>query len=111
MRLDSDDAGKRWLTLGIGGASVRQTHNGGVVDADTMQRRGRRRIGRACMSGSSDVRQARRRDGRRARGGVEPSYEALTATRDLLIAVPDVTAAVEVLAGRKPPQAAVPAIR
>ena len=44
-------------------------------------------------------------------GGVEPSDEALTATRDLLIAVPDATAAVEVLAGRADPAAAVPAIR
>ena len=44
-------------------------------------------------------------------GGIEPSYEALTATRDLLIAVPDATAAVEVLAGRADPAAAVPAIR
>ncbi|HEX2283724.1 MAG TPA: maleylpyruvate isomerase N-terminal domain-containing protein [Mycobacterium sp.] len=44
-------------------------------------------------------------------GGVEPSVTALTATRDLLIAVPDATAAVEVLAGRKPPEKAVPAIR
>ncbi|KUH99294.1 maleylpyruvate isomerase N-terminal domain-containing protein [Mycobacterium sp. IS-3022] len=44
-------------------------------------------------------------------GGVEPSTEALTATRDLLIAVPDPTAAVEVLAGRSTPEAAVPAIR
>jgi mycothiol maleylpyruvate isomerase-like protein len=44
-------------------------------------------------------------------GGVEPSHEALTATRDLLIAVPDATAAVEVLAGRAAPSAVVPAIR
>ena len=44
-------------------------------------------------------------------GGVEPSVEALTATRDLLIAVPDATAAVEVLAGRAPAETAVPAIR
>jgi uncharacterized protein (TIGR03083 family) len=44
-------------------------------------------------------------------GGVEPSDEALTATRDLLIAVPDVTAVVEVLAGRAAPEIAVPAIR
>jgi uncharacterized protein (TIGR03083 family) len=44
-------------------------------------------------------------------GDVEPSDEALTATRDLLIAVPDATAAVEVLAGRAAPEAAVPAIR
>jgi uncharacterized protein (TIGR03083 family) len=44
-------------------------------------------------------------------GGVEPSHEALTATRDLLIAVPDAKAAVEVLAGRAAPETAVPAIR
>jgi uncharacterized protein (TIGR03083 family) len=44
-------------------------------------------------------------------GGVERSDEALTATRDLLIAVPDATAAVEVLAGRAAPETAVPAIR
>jgi hypothetical protein len=44
-------------------------------------------------------------------GGVEPSAAALVAARDLLIAVPDPTAAVEVLAGRAAPDAAVPAIR
>jgi hypothetical protein len=44
-------------------------------------------------------------------GGVAPSDLALAATRDLLIAVPDPTAAVEVLAGRTAPQAAIPAIR
>jgi uncharacterized protein (TIGR03083 family) len=44
-------------------------------------------------------------------GGVEPSAEALTATRDLLIAVPDATAVIEVLAGRRPAEDAVPAIR
>lgn len=44
-------------------------------------------------------------------GGVEPSPEALTATRDLLIAVPDATAAVEVLAGRAALHTALPAIR
>jgi len=44
-------------------------------------------------------------------GGVEPSPEAVAATRDLLIAVPDATAAVEVLAGRIPATSAVPAIR
>jgi uncharacterized protein (TIGR03083 family) len=44
-------------------------------------------------------------------GGVEPSPVALTATRDLLIAVPDPTAAVEVLAGRANPAVVVPAIR
>ncbi|HET6732252.1 maleylpyruvate isomerase N-terminal domain-containing protein [Mycobacterium sp.] len=44
-------------------------------------------------------------------GGVEPSAEALSATRDLLIAVPDATTAIEVLAGRRPAEDAVPAIR
>ena len=44
-------------------------------------------------------------------GGVQPSEEALTAIRDLLIAVPDPTAAIEVLTGRAAPAAAVPAIR
>jgi hypothetical protein len=44
-------------------------------------------------------------------GGVQPSEKALTATRDLLIAVPDPTAAIEVLTGRAAPAAAVPAIR
>jgi len=44
-------------------------------------------------------------------GGVQPSRQALAATRDLLIAVPDPTAAIEVLAGRADPAAAVPAIR
>lgn len=44
-------------------------------------------------------------------GGVEPSPQALAATRDLLISVPDATAAVEVLAGRAAPERAVPAIR
>lgn len=44
-------------------------------------------------------------------GGVEPSPQALAATRDLLISVPDATAAVEVLAGRAAPKNAVPAIR
>ncbi|WP_233272077.1 hypothetical protein [Mycolicibacterium smegmatis] len=43
-------------------------------------------------------------------GGVEPSGAALTATRDLLVAVPDPVAIVEVLAGRREPAAAVPAI-
>jgi hypothetical protein len=42
-------------------------------------------------------------------GGVEPSPEALAATRDPLIAVPDPTAAIEVLAGRADPAVAVPA--
>ncbi|MGV0816175.1 hypothetical protein ABQF34_29840 [Mycolicibacterium boenickei] len=44
-------------------------------------------------------------------GGVVPSAVALAATRDLLIAVPDPTATVEVLAGRTASQAAVPVIR
>ncbi|WP_101949691.1 maleylpyruvate isomerase N-terminal domain-containing protein [Mycobacterium sp. 3519A] len=44
-------------------------------------------------------------------GGITPSPQALTATRDLLIAVPDPVDAVEVLAGRSAPAAAVPAIR
>jgi uncharacterized protein (TIGR03083 family) len=44
-------------------------------------------------------------------GGVQPSEEALSATRDLLIAIPDPAAAIEVLAGRADPAAAVPAIR
>ncbi|MGE2725134.1 maleylpyruvate isomerase N-terminal domain-containing protein [Mycolicibacterium pulveris] len=44
-------------------------------------------------------------------GGVEPSPEALAATRDLLVAVPDATAAVEVLAGRAPFDTALPVIR
>jgi uncharacterized protein (TIGR03083 family) len=44
-------------------------------------------------------------------GGVQPSRQALAATRDLLIAVPDPIAAIEVLAGRADPAAAVPAIR
>ncbi len=44
-------------------------------------------------------------------GGVAPSDEALIATRELLIAVPDPVAAVEALAGRVPAAAAVPAIR
>jgi hypothetical protein len=44
-------------------------------------------------------------------GGVQPSEAALTATRDLLIAVPDPTAAIEVRTGRADPAGAVPAIR
>jgi uncharacterized protein (TIGR03083 family) len=44
-------------------------------------------------------------------GGVQPSEQALAATRDLLIAVPDPAAAIEVLAGGSDPAAAVPAIR
>jgi hypothetical protein len=44
-------------------------------------------------------------------GGVRPSEQALAATRDLLIAIPDPIAAIEVLAGRADPASAVPAIR
>ena len=44
-------------------------------------------------------------------GGAQPSEQALAATRDLLIAVPDPIAAIEVLAGRADPASAVPAIR
>ena len=44
-------------------------------------------------------------------GGVEPSEQALAATRDLLVAVPDPRATVEVLAGRAQPGTAIPAIR
>jgi uncharacterized protein (TIGR03083 family) len=44
-------------------------------------------------------------------GGVQPSEQALAATRDLLIAIPDPIAAIEVLAGRADPACAVPAIR
>jgi hypothetical protein len=44
-------------------------------------------------------------------GGVQPSHQALAATRDLLISVPDPIAAIEVLAGRADPSTAVPAIR
>ncbi|KUH98520.1 hypothetical protein AU189_05365 [Mycolicibacterium acapulense] len=44
-------------------------------------------------------------------GGVEPSTEALCATRDLLICVPDALSAVEVLSGRAAPETAIPAIR
>ena len=44
-------------------------------------------------------------------GGIRPSEQALAATRDLLIAIPDPIAAIEVLAGRADPTAAVPAIR
>lgn len=44
-------------------------------------------------------------------GGVQPSEQALAATRDLLIAIPDPIAAIEVLAGRADPAAALPAIR
>ena len=44
-------------------------------------------------------------------GGVQPSGHALAATRDLLIAIPDPIAAIEVLAGRTDPATAVPAIR
>lgn len=44
-------------------------------------------------------------------GGIEPSAEALSATRDLLICVPDASLAVEVLAGRAIPAKVIPAIR
>ena len=44
-------------------------------------------------------------------GGVRPSEQALAATRDLLIAIPDPIAAIEVLAGRADPASAVHAIR
>jgi uncharacterized protein (TIGR03083 family) len=44
-------------------------------------------------------------------GGVQPSEQALAATRGLLIAIPDPIAAIEVLAGRADPAIAVPAIR
>jgi hypothetical protein len=44
-------------------------------------------------------------------GGVHPSEQALAATRDLLITIPDPIAAIEVLAGRADPASAVPAIR
>jgi hypothetical protein len=44
-------------------------------------------------------------------GGIQPSEQALAATHDLLIAVPDPIAAIEVPAGRADPDAAVPAIR
>jgi hypothetical protein len=44
-------------------------------------------------------------------GGVQPSKQALAATRDLLIAVPDPIAAIEALAGRVDPATALPAIR
>ncbi|MGV0834639.1 maleylpyruvate isomerase N-terminal domain-containing protein [Mycolicibacterium thermoresistibile] len=44
-------------------------------------------------------------------GGVTPDAVALRATRDLLIAVPDPTAAVEALAGRTPAASVLPAIR
>jgi hypothetical protein len=44
-------------------------------------------------------------------GGVRPSEQALAATLDLLIAVPDPIAAIEVLAGRADPSAPPPAIR
>lgn len=44
-------------------------------------------------------------------GGVQPSPDALAATRDLLVAIPDPVAAVEALAGRVPADEAVPAIR
>jgi uncharacterized protein (TIGR03083 family) len=44
-------------------------------------------------------------------GGVEPSYAALTLTRDLLIDVPTPAAAVEMLAGRAAAHTVVPVIR
>jgi hypothetical protein len=44
-------------------------------------------------------------------GGVEPSYAALTLTRDLLIDVPAPAAAVEMLAGRTAAHTLVPVIR
>ena len=44
-------------------------------------------------------------------GGVRPSHQALATTRDLLIAVLDPIAAIEVLAGRADPAAVLPAIR
>ncbi len=44
-------------------------------------------------------------------GGVEPSVDAVSMSRDLLIRVPNPVAAVEVLAGRVAPDTAVPAIR
>jgi hypothetical protein len=44
-------------------------------------------------------------------GGARPSDSALAAARDLLIAIPDPIAAIEVLAGRADPASAVPAIR
>lgn len=44
-------------------------------------------------------------------GGIGPSTGAVEATRDVLIAVPDPTAAVEILAGRVTPRCALPVIR
>ena len=44
-------------------------------------------------------------------GGVQAPKTALGATRDLLVAVPDPSAAIEVLAGRADPTGAMPAIR
>ena len=44
-------------------------------------------------------------------GGIRPSEQALAATRDLLIAVPDAIAAIEALAGRADPATVLPAIR
>jgi hypothetical protein len=44
-------------------------------------------------------------------GGVQPSERALAATRDLLLAIPDPIAAIEVLAGRANPASALAAIR
>jgi hypothetical protein len=44
-------------------------------------------------------------------GGVQPSEQALAATHDLLIQVPDPIRAIEVLAGWADPVTVVPAIR
>jgi uncharacterized protein (TIGR03083 family) len=44
-------------------------------------------------------------------GGVGPSTGAVEATRDVLIAIPDPTAAVEILAGRVTPSCVLPVIR
>lgn len=46
-----------------------------------------------------------------AAGGIGPSAEALAAVRDLMVAVPDPADMVEVLAGRRPAEIAVPAVR
>ena len=44
-------------------------------------------------------------------GGVQPSEQALAATRDLLIAIPDPIATIESLAGRSDPATVLPVIR
>ena len=44
-------------------------------------------------------------------GGIEPSDQALAATPDSLIVIPEPIAAIEVLAGRADPATAMPAIR